>query len=209
MSTSRHREAAALLGVVILTDCRALVQALEDSGSEGVGEAVLLADNLLKTEGVRTMVQWIPSHIGILGNEIADGLANEGRSMPQPQKPLTLSDVRSILHRGTAKLSGATQLSDDERFPHFYEAYKAAHYLQSLPRSDAVQIFRARAKHTLLLADRARHGCPRLLPVVFAGSKKRRFNMFCSNGGKWPVTALADGLISPRTKSSGAVTEWS
>ncbi|GFO07121.1 hypothetical protein PoB_003362600 [Plakobranchus ocellatus] len=37
-------------------------------------------------------------------------------------------------------------------------ACKAGDYLQGLPRSDAVQIFGARAKHTLLLADRARHG---------------------------------------------------
>ncbi|GFN92816.1 RNAse h [Plakobranchus ocellatus] len=55
-------EGAALPGAVILTDCRALVQALGDSGSESVREAVLLADYLLKTEGVQTMVQWIPSH---------------------------------------------------------------------------------------------------------------------------------------------------
>ncbi|GFO14598.1 ribonuclease h [Plakobranchus ocellatus] len=78
----KQREGAALPGLVILTDCRALVWALGGSGSEGVGEAVLLADYLLKTEGVRTVVQWIPSHVGVLGNEIADGLANEGRSMP-------------------------------------------------------------------------------------------------------------------------------
>ncbi|GFO05991.1 reverse transcriptase [Plakobranchus ocellatus] len=105
------------------------------------------------------MVEWIPSHIGVLGNEIADGLANGGKSMPQPQKPLTLSDARSVLQRGTAKLWGATQLSIDERFPRFYEAYKAGDYLQGLPRlSDAVQIFRARARHTLLLADRSPHG---------------------------------------------------
>ncbi|GFO15062.1 hypothetical protein PoB_004156700 [Plakobranchus ocellatus] len=77
--------------------------------------------------------------------------------MPQPRKPLTLSDARSVLQCGTARLWSAA-LSNDERFPHFYEAYKAGDYLQSLPRSDAVQIFRARAKHTLLLADRARHG---------------------------------------------------
>ncbi|GFO05815.1 hypothetical protein PoB_003232000 [Plakobranchus ocellatus] len=31
--------------------------------------------------------------------------------------------------------------------------------LTGLPRSEAVQIFPARAKHTLLLADRALHGC--------------------------------------------------
>ncbi|GFN94041.1 reverse transcriptase [Plakobranchus ocellatus] len=152
----KQREGAALPGVVILTDCRAL--ALGGSGSECVGEAVLLADYLLKTEGVQTMVQGIASHIGVPGNEIADGLANEGRSMPQPRKPLTLSDARSVLQHGTARLWGAAQLSRDERFPRFYEACKARDYLQCLPRSDAVQIFRTRAKHTLLLADRARHG---------------------------------------------------
>ncbi|GFN89426.1 transposon i factor [Plakobranchus ocellatus] len=86
----KQREGAALPDVVILTDCRALVQALGGSGSEGVGEAVLLADYLLKTEGVQTVVQWIPSHVKVLGNEIADRLANEGRSMPQPRKPLSL-----------------------------------------------------------------------------------------------------------------------
>ncbi|GFN85280.1 RNA-directed DNA polymerase from mobile element jockey-like [Plakobranchus ocellatus] len=53
----KQREGAALPGVVMLTDCRVLVQALGGSGSEGVGEAVLLADYLLKSEGVWTMVQ--------------------------------------------------------------------------------------------------------------------------------------------------------
>ncbi|GFN84963.1 RNA-directed DNA polymerase from [Plakobranchus ocellatus] len=167
----KQREGAALPGVVIFTDCRALVWALGGSGSEGVGEAVLLADYLLKTEGVQTVVQWIPSHVGVVGNEIADGLANERRSMPQPRKSLTLSDARSVLQRGTARLWSAAQLSNDERFPHFYEAYKAGDYLQSLPRSDAVQISRARAKHTLLLAGRAD-------------------GQVYPNAGKWPVTAL-------------------
>ncbi|GFO05078.1 hypothetical protein PoB_003158300 [Plakobranchus ocellatus] len=78
--------------------------------------------------------------------------------MLQPQKPLTLSDARSVLQRGTARLWSAAQLSNNERFPHFYEAYKAGNYLQSVPRSDAVQTFRASAKYTLLLANRARHG---------------------------------------------------
>ncbi|GFO26175.1 hypothetical protein PoB_005268000 [Plakobranchus ocellatus] len=77
--------------------------------------------------------------------------------MPQPRKPLTLPDARSVLQRGTARLE-CRAVVYDERFPHVYEAYKAGDYLQSLPRSAVVQIFRARAKHTLLLADRARHG---------------------------------------------------
>ncbi|GFN85488.1 hypothetical protein PoB_001199400 [Plakobranchus ocellatus] len=89
---------------------------------------------------------------------MTDGLANQGKTQPQPRKPSTLSDVGSALRRGIAELWGAAQLSDDERFPQFYEAYKANDYLQGLQRSDAVQIFRARAKHTLLLSDRARQG---------------------------------------------------
>ncbi|GFO05860.1 Gag-Pol polyprotein [Plakobranchus ocellatus] len=106
MSTCRHREAArrsrnAGRGHPYLL--QALVWALAGSGSEGVGEAVLLADYLLKTEGMRTVVQWIPSNVGVLGNKIADGLANEGRSMSQPRKPLTLSDAMSVLQRGSAR----------------------------------------------------------------------------------------------------------
>ncbi|GFO30463.1 hypothetical protein PoB_005696800 [Plakobranchus ocellatus] len=97
-------------------------RALGGSGSEGVGGAVLLTDYLQKTEGARTMVQWLSSHDGALGNEIADGLANEGRTQPQPRKLLTLSGVRSVLRRGTAKPWSAAQLSNDERLPHFYEA---------------------------------------------------------------------------------------
>ncbi|GFO43126.1 multiple epidermal growth factor-like domains 10 [Plakobranchus ocellatus] len=118
------------------------------------------------------MVQWIPSHIGGLGNEIADGQEKEGRSMPQQQKPLTLSDARSVFQRGTAKFWGATQLSNDERFPRFYEAYKAGDYLQGLPRSDTVQIFRARARHMLLLADRARHGWSATTACRLCGEQK-------------------------------------
>ncbi|GFO07949.1 mannose receptor, c type 1a [Plakobranchus ocellatus] len=63
----KQRERAALPGVVIFTDCRALVQALGGSRSEYVDGAVLLADYMQKTEGVQTVVQWLPSHLGVLG----------------------------------------------------------------------------------------------------------------------------------------------
>ncbi|GFN82317.1 reverse transcriptase [Plakobranchus ocellatus] len=143
------------------------------------------------------MVQWIPSHIGVLGNEIADGLANEGRSMPQPRKPLTLSDARSVLQHGTVRLWGAAQLSRDERFSRFYEACKAHGYLQCLPRSDSVQIFRARAKHTLLLADRARHGWSAATACRLCGEQEETISHILSSAGKWSVTAPVDGPPSP------------
>ncbi|GFO23035.1 hypothetical protein PoB_004954000 [Plakobranchus ocellatus] len=91
-------------------------EALEGYGSESVQVAVLLSDYLQNTEGVRVVVQLFPSHVGILGNDIAHGLANEElKTQPQPRNPLTLSDVRSVLRCGTSKLWSAAQLSDDER----------------------------------------------------------------------------------------------
>ncbi|GFO17156.1 hypothetical protein PoB_004366100 [Plakobranchus ocellatus] len=63
----------------------------------------------------------------------------------------------STLRRGTVEPWSAAQLSNDEVQPRFHEAFKANGNLQGLHRSDAVQIFRARARHTLLLSDRARH----------------------------------------------------
>ncbi|GFO34467.1 glutamate receptor [Plakobranchus ocellatus] len=95
----------------------------------------------------------------VIGNEIVDGLTNQRNTQPRPWKPSILSDVRSVLQRGTSGLwRSAVQLSNDEGLPKFCEAFKANEYLQDLHRSDAMEIFRARARHTLPLLDRARHG---------------------------------------------------
>ncbi|GFN84143.1 hypothetical protein PoB_001064900 [Plakobranchus ocellatus] len=50
---------------------QALVQSLGGSGREIMGGVVLLADYLQKTEAKQTVVQWLPSHVGVIGNEIA------------------------------------------------------------------------------------------------------------------------------------------
>ncbi|GFN90909.1 hypothetical protein PoB_001741500 [Plakobranchus ocellatus] len=52
-----HPVAWWLPGMVIFTHCRALMQTLGGFGREDVGEAVLLADNYQKTEGMRSVVQ--------------------------------------------------------------------------------------------------------------------------------------------------------
>ncbi|GFO08236.1 hypothetical protein PoB_003474100 [Plakobranchus ocellatus] len=79
-----------------------------------VVNSTLLADDLQKTEGVRIVVQWLLSQAGVTRNEIANRIANQGRIQPQPWKPSTLSDVRSVLKRGTPELWSAAQLSNNE-----------------------------------------------------------------------------------------------
>ena len=67
-----------LLGAVILCDCQALPKALRGHNLAGVSESMIRLDEL-RDSGVELVVQWIPSHVGIIGNEIADTLANHGR----------------------------------------------------------------------------------------------------------------------------------
>ena len=45
----------------------------------------------LRTAGIKIQAQWIPSDIGISGNEIGDDHANRGRREPQPEKTATSS----------------------------------------------------------------------------------------------------------------------
>lgn len=42
------------------------------------------------------MVQWIPSHCGLLENEGADRLAKSGGRQPQQQDPISHSEAKTI-----------------------------------------------------------------------------------------------------------------
>ncbi|GFO01500.1 Gag-Pol polyprotein [Plakobranchus ocellatus] len=99
----RHREGTTLLGVVILTDCQSLVRKLSGTGSAEVGTALQLVEELVRVENVRVIVQWLPSHVGIGGNETADKLANQGRNQQQPKQP------------GHSKASGTPSATQNSR----------------------------------------------------------------------------------------------
>ena len=113
----------------------------------------------LRQAGVRIICQWIPSHVGIHGNEVADELANAGRLQPQPTVPATLAHVSSLLRGETAKRwRAAIEGNDDSRLAKLHEARRADDYRAHLPRGDAVQVFRMRVNHVLLLASMSKKG---------------------------------------------------
>ncbi|GFO42241.1 hypothetical protein PoB_006874600 [Plakobranchus ocellatus] len=111
-------------------------------------EDELLSNHPQKTKEVRILIQRLPPHVRVIGNEIADGLTSRGRRQPQSRKTSTLE----------CGIWSAVQLSNDDGYHKFNEASKGNHYLQGLHRSDAMQIFRARARHKFFLLDRAQHG---------------------------------------------------
>ena len=120
---------------------------------------ILSVTEQLRQAGVRITCQWIPSHVGIHGNEMADELANGGRLKPQPVVPATVAHVASLLRGGTVKRWGETIRScDDTRLVKLYESQRAGDYSTHLSRGDAVQVFRMRVNHIMLLANLSKRG---------------------------------------------------
>lgn len=48
---------------------------------------------------VNIILQWIPSHVGIPGNEVADNLAKKGTSLHQPRGVPTVTTTKKITQK--------------------------------------------------------------------------------------------------------------
>ena len=78
--------------VVFLTDSRSVLDSLA-----GHGEHNLRRKLYSILEQRRVVLQWIPAHCGIKGNEHADRLAKQGANMEQEKLPITLKQKKTIL----------------------------------------------------------------------------------------------------------------
>ncbi|UYV79930.1 hypothetical protein LAZ67_18001125, partial [Cordylochernes scorpioides] len=82
----------------ILTDSRSAIQHLSHTGElrDKVSRNIIgYLQKLSKTSKIH--LQWIPSHVGIEGNEAADVLAKKGAKEPLPQKnKLTFKEIETI-----------------------------------------------------------------------------------------------------------------
>jgi ribonuclease HI len=85
----------------IFTDSLSSVQSLRGTGDScrpDVEEEILHLNTRLKREGCEVTIAWIPAHIGIVGNERADKLANAGReSQNYIEVGLIESEIKSIV----------------------------------------------------------------------------------------------------------------
>nr|KAG5710279.1 hypothetical protein BaRGS_008995 [Batillaria attramentaria] len=86
------------LGVVILSDSKSSLQALERGGtrnrSDVQSEILFLAHQII-TKGTILALMWLPSHSGIRGNELADRAARDATGDGMEAKLLqTLSEVK-------------------------------------------------------------------------------------------------------------------
>ena len=81
---------------VILTDSKAALQSLT-SNTPDQPVHQLLKDLQLLPHECTMVLQWIPAHCGIPGNERADRLAKSGSKQPQPRSTTIYQEAQTLL----------------------------------------------------------------------------------------------------------------
>ncbi|KAK7115514.1 hypothetical protein V1264_001365 [Littorina saxatilis] len=78
--------------VVFLSDALSVLQALENDKLPHLAKALQMV-----RQTRRVVLQWIPAHCGIPGNERADELAKEGAVEDQPENSVSFSEQKTII----------------------------------------------------------------------------------------------------------------
>ena len=123
--------------VVLLTDSISVLQSLASGNREEYTLRNLIHSLNSMTLRTTAVLQWIPAHIGIHGNEVADQLAKEG-SKKQSQNPNLI----------TKKQNRSSETRD---FKHRNEGYNPQQdTLRLLSHHEQTMIFRLRTGHCRL-----------------------------------------------------------
>ncbi|KAK7092453.1 hypothetical protein V1264_008193 [Littorina saxatilis] len=80
--------------VVFLSDALSVLQALEN---DKLPQQLLAKALHIVRQTRRVVLQWIPAHCGIPGNERADELAKEGAVEDQPENSVSFSEQKTII----------------------------------------------------------------------------------------------------------------
>ena len=132
---------------VFLTDSLSALQALM-SGEPDTTQKKLTENISTLAQTTCVVLQWIPVHTSIRGNEMADQLAKEGREKEQPPSHLSYREVKTLIHNKKKAI-----------FHFKTEGYNPNQdALHQLPRHQQTIIFRLRTGHCRLNSHLKRIG---------------------------------------------------
>ena len=94
--------------VVILSDSKSGLQGIDRFSTK---RYTYIIDQIKKTAstlqdiGITTQLQWIPSHVGVFGNEMADEFAKGAHEIPEiTTEPLDLSEAKNLIKEEHTKV---------------------------------------------------------------------------------------------------------
>ena len=140
--------------IVIFTDSLSTLQSLE-SGRNDNGTMTQMTYNmnsLISIYNVDVVLQWIPGHSGVQGNESADSLAKTGASLPQPDVPVSMDTVQKMIRSNFKEewMENWTKNNTGRALYNNMNAPRKKDPINSLKRRDQTTIFRLRTTHVPL-----------------------------------------------------------
>ena len=140
--------------IVIFTDSMSTLKALEslEISHKGIEALAITINNLLTSYDIQLLLQWIPGHCDLPGNERADKLAKEGANQEQPENPASYNNIRRMLKRKT-KEEWLKRWRDGETGRGVFKELKEPNPkdgINSLSRKNQSAIFQLRTGHSKL-----------------------------------------------------------
>ena len=92
--------------ILILSDSKSVIQTMKHQNSNKLNFALQLMHKIVK-QGKCVKIQWIPSHVGITGNELADSAAKaavEDPNLPMTNIDYTLSEICSKIKQAEERI---------------------------------------------------------------------------------------------------------
>jgi ribonuclease HI len=147
--------------IVLFVDSQAAIQVITDYSpfpSETEFKCKKLIDSFLST-GSEVVLQWIPSHCGIHGNEQADLLAKEASALHPPCLPIPLRNAKRLLKSKIRqrRISSFQEMADGKTWACLLDS-RTRIQLSLLPRVEGVTSFRLITGHDYLQAHLFRIG---------------------------------------------------